>query len=153
MKVLPVRSIENDTYTTVIKPSEFGTATVTQEAELAMLADTPQTLRYADIEFKGKFKVVDGLPVISTDEDAVEVTLDLNNKEFALDENFEVSLSVDANRIVANEIDDAQLTDKYLVAQAKVILYENKVLDRIKVLLEEARAHVNDFEVTTEVNL
>ena len=58
MKILPERSIENDVYTTVLKPSEWGTATVTADSELAMLKDTPQTLRYADIEFKEKFKVV-----------------------------------------------------------------------------------------------
>ena len=153
MKILPERSIENDVYATVIKPSEWGTATVTAQSELEMLADTPQTLRYADIEFKEKFKVVEGLPVVSADEDAVEVSLDLNNKEFLLNEDFEVSLSVDANRVLTSEIDDTVLTDKYLVAQAKVITYETKVLARIKELLDEARAHVNTFEETTEVNL
>lgn len=153
MKILPERSIENDIYTTVIRPLEWGTATVTAESELEMLADTPQTLRYADIEFKEKFKVVDGLPVVSADEDAVEVSLDLNNKEFLLNENFEVSLSVDANKVISSEIDDTVLTDKYLVAQAKIITYETKVLTRIKTLLDEARAHVNTFEETTEVNL
>lgn len=153
MKILPERSIENDVYTTVIRPSEWGTATVTAQSELEMLADTPQILRYADIEFKEKFKVVEGLPVVSADEDAVEVSLDLNNKEFLLNEDFEVSLSVDANRILSSEIDDAVLNDKYLVAQAKVITYETKVLARIKELLDEARAHVNTFEQTTEVNL
>lgn len=153
MKILPERSIENDIYTTVIRPLEWGTATVTAESELEMLADTPQTLRYADIEFKEKFKVVDGLPVVSADEDAVEVSLDLNNKEFLLNENFEVSLSVDANKVISSEIDDIVLTDKYLVAQAKIITYETKVLARIKTLLDEARAHVNTFEETTEVNL
>lgn len=153
MKILPERSIENDVYTTAIRPLEWGTATVTAQSELEMLADTPQTLRYADIEFKEKFKVVEGLPVISVDEDAVEVSLDLNNKEFLLNEDFEVSLSVDANRVLSSEIDDTVLTDKYLVAQAKVITYETKVLVRIKELLDEARAHVNTFEQTTEVNL
>lgn len=34
MKILPIRSIENDTYTTVIKPSEWGTASVTAEMNL-----------------------------------------------------------------------------------------------------------------------
>ena len=118
-----------------------------------MLKDTPQTLRYADIEFKEKFKVVDGLPVVSAEGDAVEVTLDLNNKEFLLDENFEVSISVDANKVAASEIDETVLTDKYLVAQAKIITYETKVLARVKTLLDEARAHVNNFEDTVEVNL
>ena len=153
MKILPERSIENDVYTTILKPLEWGTATVTADSELAMLKDTPQTLRYADIEFKEKFKVVDGLPVVSAEGDAVEVTLDLNNKEFLLDENFEVSISVDANKVAASEIDETVLTDKYLVAQAKIITYETKVLARVKTLLDEARAHVNKFEDTVEVNL
>ena len=153
MKILPVRTIENNVYTTLLKPLTFGTATVTAEDELAMLADTPQTLRYADIDFTEKFKVVDGLPVVSTEDDAVEITLDLTNKEFMLNESFEVSLSVDANKVAPVEIDGTVFTDKHLVAQAKIITYETKVLARIKTLLDEARAHVNTFEQTVEVNL
>lgn len=153
MKILPVRSIENDTYTTVIKPSEFGTASVTAENELAMLADTPQLLRYADIEFKDKFIVSDGLPVVSTETNAVEVSLDLNNKEFMLDENFEVSISIDAKKILDSELDGTVFTDKHVLAQAKVILFETKVIARIKELLETARSHVNSFEETIEQTL
>lgn len=153
MKILPIRSIENDVYTTVIKPLEFGTSTMTSIMELEMLKDTPQVLKYVDINFTEKFKVVDGNPVISSDDDAVEVTLDLNNKEFLIDENFEVSISIDANKISSTEVDGVVFTTKQLVAQAKVITYETKVLARIKALLDEARAHINTFEETTEVNL
>ncbi len=153
MKILPERSIENDTYTTVIKPSEWGTASVTAESELEMLADTPQLLRYADIDFKDKFLITNGIPQISTDESAVEVTLDLNNKEFILDENFEVSLSVDAKKILDAELDGIVFTDKHELAQAKTILFETKVISRIKELLEIARSHVNSFEETVEQTL
>lgn len=153
MKILPIRSIENDTYTTVIKPSEWGTASVTAENELAMLADTPQLLRYADIEFKDKFIVSDGLPVVSTEANAVEVNLDLNNKEFMLDENFEVSLSIDAKKILDSELDGTVFIDKHVLAQAKTILFETKVIARIKELLEIARSHVNSFEETIEQTL
>lgn len=153
MKILPERTIENDTYTTVIKPSEWGTASVTAENELAMLADTPQTLRYADIEFKDKFVITNGIPVISTDATAVEVTLDLNNKEFLLDADFEVSLSVDAKKIIDSELDGTIFTDKHELAQAKTILFETKVISRIKELLDIARSHVNSFEETVEQTL
>lgn len=154
MKILPIRSIENDTYTTVIKPSEWGTASVTAEQELAMLEDTPQLLRYADIEFKDKFIVSDnGLPVVSTEANAVEVSLDLNNKEFVLDENFEVSLSIDAKKILDAELDGTVFTCKHTLAQAKTILFETKVIARIKELLEIARSHVNSFEETIEQTL
>ena len=153
MKILPIRSIENDTYTTVIKPSEWGTASVTAESELAMLEDTPQLLRYADIEFKDKFIVSDGLPVVSTEANAVEVNLDLNNKEFMLDENFEVSISIDAKKILDSELDGTIFADKHVLAQAKTILCETKVIARIKELLEIARSHVNSFEETIEQTL
>lgn len=154
MKILPERSIENDTYTTIIRPSEWGTASVTAESELAMLEDTPQLLRYADIEFKDKFIVSEtGLPVVSTEANAVEVTLDLNNKEFMLDENFEVSLSIDAKKILDSELDGTVFSDKHVLAQAKTILFETKVIARIKELLEIARSHVNSFEDTIEQTL
>lgn len=153
MKILPERGISKDTYTTLLKPSEWGTASVTAENELAMLEDTPQLLRYADIEFKDKFIVSDGLPVVSTEANAVEVTLDLNNKEFILDENFEVSISIDAKKILDSELDGIVFTDKHVLAQAKVILFETKVIARVKELLEIARSHVNSFEETIEQTL
>lgn len=153
MKILPERGISKDTYSTLLKPSEWGTASVTAENELAMLEDTPQLLRFADIEFKDKFIVSDGLPVLSTESNAVEVTLDLNNKEFVLDENFKVSISIDAKKILDSELDGTVFTDKHVLAQAKVILFETKVIARVKELLEIARSHVNSFEETIEQTL
>lgn len=153
MKILPERGISKDTYSTLLKPSEWGTASVTAENELAMLEDTPQLLRFADIEFKDKFIVSDGLPVVSTEANAVEVNLDLNNKEFVLDENFEVSISIDAKKILDSELDGTVFTDKHILAQAKVILFETKVIARVKELLEIARSHVNSFEETIEHTL
>lgn len=156
MKILPIRSIDNDIYKTIIKPLEWGTSLVTAEKELAMLEDTPQVLRYADIDFKDKFKISEGLPVITSDEiseDVVEITLNLNNKEFVLDDNFEVSLSIDANKILDSELDEKVFKDKHLLAQAKIILFETKIIERIKKLLEIARGYVNKFEDTVEQTL
>lgn len=45
------------------------------------------------------------------------------------------------------------LTTKQLYAQAQIILFETKVKNRIKELLEIARSNVNDFEVVTEETL
>lgn len=152
MKILPVRSIENNTFKTVIKPSEMGGSIRTAQQEIDLLLDFPQVLRYSDIEFKGKFVVVDGIPSISDEADAVEVTLDLNNKEFTLGEGMEISLEVNADKIASSEINDV-LTDTLLVAQAKVILFENRVMAKIKELLDTARSHINTFEETVEQTL
>lgn len=154
MKILPVREIENNIFTTILAPSEFGTSTVTSEIEIAMLKDFPQTLRYADINFVDTFKVVDGLPVISADVDAVEIKIDnLTNKEFQVNEDLNITLSIDANKIPASEVDGVVFTTPLQVAQAKTILFETKVLAKIKELMDAARANVNDFEITTEVIL
>lgn len=152
MKILPVRSIENNTFRTVIKPSEMGDSIRTAQQEIDLLADFPQVLRYSDIEFKGKFVVTDGIPSISDDDAAVEVTLDLNNREFTLGEDMEISLEVNADKIASSEVNDV-LTDPLLVAQAKVILFENRVMAKIKELLDTARSHINTFEETVEQTL
>lgn len=151
MKVIPIRDIENNEYKVTIKPDSFGTATVTEESEIAMLKDFPQILRYADIEFKSKFVVTDGIPTISTDASAVEVKIEnLTNKEYLIDEDLKIEFSVNADKISTSDIDSVVLTDKFLAAQARVLLFENKVLAKIKELMEIARANVNSFENVTE---
>lgn len=152
MKILPVRSIESNTFKTVIKPSEMGDSIRTAQQEIDLLADFPQVLRYSDIEFKGKFVVTDGIPSISDEADAVEVTLDLNNREFTLGEDMEISLEVNADKIASSEVNEV-LTDTLLVSQAKVILFENRVMAKIKELLDTARSHINTFEETVEQTL
>lgn len=152
MKILPVRNIENNTFKTLIKPSEMGDSIRTAQQEIDLLKDFPQILRYSDIEFKGKFVVTDGIPVLSDDASAVEVILDLNNKEFILGESMEISLEVNADKIASSEVNGI-LTDTLLVAQAKVILFESRVMAKIKELLDTARSHINTFEETVEQTL
>ena len=152
MKILPLRSIENNAYKTVIKPSEMGDSIRTAQQEIDLLTDFPQILRYSDIEFKGNFIVTDGIPVLSDDPSAVEVVLDLNNKEYTIGQDMEISLEVSAEKVGSAEINDV-LTDALMVAQAKVILFETRVMAKIKELLDIARSHVNTFEETVEQTL
>lgn len=152
MKILPVRTIENNAYKTVITPSEMGDSIRTAQQEIDLLADFPQILRYSDIEFKGTFIVTDGIPVLSDDPSAVEVVLDLNNKEYTIGQDMEISLEVSAEKVGSAEINDV-LTDALMVAQAKVILFETRVMAKIKELLDIARSHVNTFEETVEQTL
>lgn len=152
MKILPVRTIENNAYKTVIRPSEMGDSIRTAQQEIDLLADFPQILRYSDIEFKGTFIVTDGIPVLSDDPSAAEVVLDLNNKEYTIGQDMEISLEVSAEKVGSAEINDV-LTDSLMVAQAKVILFETRVMAKIKELLDIARSHVNTFEETVEQTL
>lgn len=154
MKILPERSILDNKYKTVIRPSEMGDSIRTAQQEIDMLADTPQILRYSDIEFKGSFIVSNGNPILSEDENAVEVSIDnINNREFVINENLEISLEIDATKVPDSMLDDTVLTTKVLYAQAQIILFEVKIKNRIKELLEIARSNLNDFEITTEETL
>lgn len=154
MRVQPIREILDNKYSTTIKSIEWGTSSVTADEELEMLKDTPQVLKYKDIDFTDTFVVNSGLPAIDSSNPAgVTVHLDVYNKEIELTENFEIKIEIDANKIRPEQIDSTVLTDKYLVAQAQVILFETKVIAKIKELLDGARSHVNGFEDTVDQTL
>lgn len=149
MRIEPKRDIEAGKYSTLLVPI-WGTSTMTEADELEMAKDFPQVLRYADIEFKGKFIVTNGNPIMSDAEDAVEVTLDLNDQKIPIDENLSISLELDYNKISKDLLDEKYLTTQELYTQAQIILFESKIKTKIHELLEIARSNVNDFLATSE---
>lgn len=153
MRLLPTREIENNVFKTVITVAEMGSAIMTAEEETEVLKNFPQILKYKDITFTATFKVENGVPTISTDSGSVSVSLDLNNIETLLSPEMKFVFTSDANKILASEIDDAVLTTSQLVSQAKCILFENKVIEKITELLTKAKGNINTFEDTTEVTI
>lgn len=149
MRIEPKRDIEAGKYSTFLVPI-WGTSTMTEADELEMAKDFPQVLRYADIEFKGKFIVTNGNPIMSDAEDAVEVTLDLNDQKIPIDENLNISLELDYNKVSKELLDKNHLTTQELYTQAQIILFETKIKTKIHELLEIARSNVNDFLATSE---
>ncbi len=149
MRIEPKRDIEAGKYSTLLVPI-WGTSTMTEADELEMAKDFPQVLRYADIEFKGKFIVTNGNLILSDAEDAVEVTLDLNDQKIPIDENLSISLELDYNKVSKELLDEKYLTTQELYTQAQIILFESKIKTKIHELLEIARSNVNDFLATSE---
>lgn len=149
MRIEPKRDIEAGKYSTLLVPI-WGTSTMTEADELEMAKDFPQVLRYADIEFKGKFIVTNGNPIMSDTEDAVEVVLDLNDQKIPIDENLSISLELDYNKVSKELLDEKYLTTQELYTQAQIILFESKIKTKIHELLEIARSNVNDFLATSE---
>ena len=149
MRIEPKRDIEAGKYSTFLVPI-WGTSTMTEADELEMAKDFPQVLRYADIEFKGKFIVTNGNPIMSDAEDAVEVTLDLNDQKIPIDENLNISLELDYNKVSKELLDKNHLTTQELYTQAQIILFETKIKTKIHELVEIARSNVNDFLATSE---
>lgn len=149
MRIEPKRDIEAGKYSTLLVPI-WGTSTMTEADELEMAKDFPQVLRYADIEFKGKFIVTNGNPIMSDAEDAVEVTLDLNDQKIPIDENLNIGLELDYNKVSKELLDEKYLTTQELYTQAQIILFESKIKTKMHELLEIARSNVNDFLATSE---
>lgn len=149
MRIEPKRDIEAGKYSTILVPI-WGTSTMTEADELEMAKDFPQVLRYADIEFKGKFIVTNGNPIMSDAEDAVEVTLDLNDQKIPIDENLNIGLELDYNKVSKELLDEKYLTTQELYTQAQIILFESKIKTKMHELLEIARSNVNDFLATSE---
>lgn len=149
MRIEPKRDIEAGKYSTLLVPI-WGTSTMTEADELEMAKDFPQVLRYADIEFKGKFIVTNGNPIMSDTEDAVEVVLDLNDQKIPINESLSISLELDYNKVSKELLDEKYLTTQELYTQAQIILFESKIKTKIHELLEIARSNVNDFLATSE---
>lgn len=148
MELKQINTVEEDIVSTQIIVSSLGTGTISPQDELEMLHDQMVNLEYAKISFDDFVKVsAGGTPIIvpSTDPDAEEVELKLINKVIPLDENFEVSLSIDVKKIPASAI-TTQLSTPLLVAQAQLIVFAAKIKDEVERLLIEIRAAENDFE-------
>lgn len=69
------------------------------------------------------------------------------------DENFKVSISIDAKKNLDSGLNGNVFTDKHVLFQTKAILFETKVIAHIKELLEISRSHANSFEKTIEQTL
>lgn len=167
MKLDTKRGIEQNVFSTVVAFKEFGSQNLTPSQEEAMLADHPVILEYKKLDFKGKFKVVNGevfevvlaTPSVGTTvigdptgTDCVEVAISLNNVEVKVDSALSVTYKVDVKTITPLEVGTV-LTTKELVCQAKCVLFENRVKLEVVRLLAEARSKVNAFENEIEETL
>lgn len=149
MRIEPKRDIDAGKYVTTMIPV-WGTSTMTEADEIEMAKDFPQTIRYADIDFAGKFIVTNGNPIMSDDASAVEVTLDLNDQKIPIDENLKISLELDYTKCPKDVLDETHLVTQELYTQAQIVLFETKIKQKIHELLEIARSNVNDFLSTSE---
>ena len=149
-------SIEENVIKVTISVSEMGNNSISSEEELALVHDFPRTFCYKDIEFKANMKFDDnGLPVITeTSPDGstiAEVELELINKQFNVDENLEISISIDVNKIAkADLVKPFDTVEK--LGKARAQLFIEKVEAEIEKKLTEIRGlYTESFEGETEV--
>lgn len=151
--------IENNVTKYILKAQYNDTLTDEESAEIEMLHDYPKKIKLSDINFSANVSLSNGTPVVATtvtgeasSASTVAITLDnIAPKEYMLDENLEISFSVDAKRIADSETDTSVLTTKPLVAQAKIAVFQSKLKSEISRILTIVRNENNNFESESEI--
>lgn len=145
MNLKILRNIENGTYSTIISFESWGGTTLTSDEEKDLLHDFPIMLDYKDITFSGKYKLLNG--VVVADEVAGDsVLITPLTKTVPLIEGFSLSYSCSVNEVATSELTGTSLNTSELVAEAKVILFEDKVKDKISSLMTIIKAKRDKFE-------
>ena len=116
------------------------------------LHDYTKTLRYGDIDFSANIKVSDGMPEIvsSEDSDGEEVSIGLIDKSFVIDENLDLELKINSNKMSESEL-TTSISSVEILSKAKALIWVEKVKGEIKRLVDEAREqNTANIEGTTE---
>lgn len=147
----------NDNVVKYILKAKYNEELTDEETlEIESLHDYIHKIKFADIDFIANVNLDSGSPSVTEDnisEGVVEVDLGkITPKEYILDENLEITFSVDAGRVPDAELNSV-LTTKTLVAQAKVAVFQTKIKEAILGILEEIRTTDNDFEKESEIVL
>lgn len=104
------------------------------------LHDYTKVLRYGDIDFSAKIKVTNSMPEIVSDDDpdGEEVKIGLIDKSFVVDENLNLELKLDSNKMSDKEL-TSSISNVEILSKAKAIIWIDKVKSEIQRLLTEAR--------------
>lgn len=104
------------------------------------LHDYTKMLRYGDIDFSAKIKVTNNMPEIVTDDepDGEEVKIGLIDKSFVVDENLDLELKLDSNKMSDKEL-TSSISNVEILSKAKAIIWIDKVKNEIQRLVDAAR--------------
>ena len=102
--------------------------------------DYTKQLRYGDIDFSAKIKVTNGMPSIVADDDpdGETVKIGLIDKSFVIDENLNLELKLDSNKMSDKEL-TSSISNIEILSKAKAIIWIDKVKGEIQRLVNAAR--------------
>ena len=116
------------------------------------LHDYTKLLRYGDIDFFAKIKVTNSMPEIVDDDDpdGEEVRIGLIDKSFVVDENLDIELKLDSNKMSNKEL-TSSITNVEILSKAKALIWIDKVKSEIQRLVDAAREqNAANIECTVE---
>ncbi|MBQ4523350.1 MAG: hypothetical protein IJA10_10440 [Lachnospiraceae bacterium] len=149
MNLLITNDIDDNVFSTTISVKEMGSSELTNEQEIAICKDFPRKVIFKNLDFTGKFSVVDNAPVLTNGNDDEEVTLTLTNQEISVDENFVATYRTDMKKVADSEL-GAILNTKELVCQARCLLFTSVVKAELKRILDDIREKATSFTGETE---
>ena len=104
------------------------------------LHDYTKVLRYGDIDFSAKIKVTNNMPEIvdDNDPDGEEVEIGLIDKSFVVDENLNLELKLDSNKMSDKEL-TSSISNVEILSKAKAIIWIERVKSEIQKLVDAAK--------------
>ena len=154
MKLNVKKKLEDNKYSVDITFKEYGRLDLTSDEEKEILKNYSTSIRYKDIKFEGYFKVdSNGKVVEATDDtDGELVKISLNDMIKELNEKFSAYFDIELKRINDSEVGTI-LNSKYLVAEAKGNLFENKIKEAINKEIDRVVALNNSWEDEYDITL
>lgn len=149
MNLLVTNDIENNEFKTTLSVKEMGSSELTEEQEIAICKDFPTKVIFKNLDFKGRFSVVDNAPVLSNGEDDEEISIALTNQEILVDENFVATYKTDMKKVSDSEVGTI-LNTKELICQARCILFASVIKSELKRILDDIRKKATAFTGETE---
>ena len=135
----------------------LGNNTIDADTELDQLHNFVRIIEYSQIDFKANMKLVNGIPVVTSDptdgSTIEEITIkDLINKKIILDENFSAELPIEVEKITPAEYkSNVVFNSPELIAQAYAVLFISKIESAVAEKLAEIRALASDIEKPVDV--
>ena len=149
MNLLITNDIEDNVFSTSISVKEMGSSELTSEQEIAICKDFPSKVIFKNLDFTGKFSIVDNTPVLTNGDDDEEVALTLTNQEISVNENFVATYRTDMKKVSDGELGTI-LNTKELLCQARCLLFTSVVKTELKRILDDIREKATSFSGETE---
>ena len=153
MKLTITRNVENNKFKSMIVFEGFGSPDISEVDEKELLENYPQHISLKDIVFEGYADVDDGEVFITddTDKDKIKLIIPLQ-REIRINEDFVVKYEISTSQVASDEV-GAKLVNKTLVCQAKLLLFEEKIIQAIENKLNAVKGLDNNFEKQSPITV
>ena len=167
MKFIVERSLSDKVFSSKVKFDSYGVVSKTQSDEddqvisMSMTAEEEQSIfedfGYPVVEIGGEYsayvKIVDGKVTLLTDEEgpsddqAEKLTFVRNVEKYTLDSNFQVKYSSNAKKLK-----DTEKLTALQQSEAKCLIFEKSVEEKIKKVIEDIKECRTKFEEEKPAN-